>query len=445
MFNAIEAGVGSDYRRNNPWERSLPLNLSDGVGMALVGKLEDLNLTELFHMLSLFRKSGRLTLSANDRKGVFLFKDGKIVHAADGGPRESLGQLMLARNIVSRETLERALDLQTNDNEHRRLGTILVSLGAVTEEQVELLIRERLQAITREFLHAETGFFSFKPEEERSSKGADDPIDVDLPTGMNTDQFILDLLTRLDAVEEREGRPQMLGGSGGGPTESDVDRVESDITLSGIFSYMVDPATYGTETAEPDTDLDIARNLAELRSLMIEIQLRSPSFTGEITLMILRFATRIVNRGLLCHVTPGGITGIGQFGLARPGETTESVDRRVRAMRIPLDEPSVFIEVFETMHSYRGRLKDSWWNSQLIRFLGGPAPTEVVVIPIVVDGMIEGMFYGDNVPDNRSIGSIHALELLMIEAGLAMEKALLRSRLRQAQGRLQRLEREARS
>ncbi len=105
--------------------------------MALVGKLEDLNLTELFHVLSLFQKSGRLTLSADKKKGVFLFKGGKIIHAANGSPRESLGQELLTNNLISESTLRKALDIQAADTEHRRLGRILVSMGKVTEEQID--------------------------------------------------------------------------------------------------------------------------------------------------------------------------------------------------------------------------------------------------------------------------------------------------------------------
>ncbi len=407
--------------------------------MALVGKLEDLNLTELFHMLSLFQKSGRLTLSAGERKGVFLFKDGKIVHAADGSPRDALGQDLLQRGMISESTLRTALDMQASETEHRRLGTILVANGAVSEQQIESLIRERLQAITKDFLHSKTGFFSFKPEEDGLASDEDpSQADVDMPTGMNTDRFILDLLTRLDAVQSRLDPPAPVDVEAAAPdSSSDLEQTAAEAGLSAILDYMVDASNFGTQDAEPDTDLDIAQSLAELRSLMIEIQLRSPAFTGEITLMILRFATRVVNRGVLCHVSPKGITGIGQFGLARRAESTESVDRRIRSMAIPLTEPSVFMEVFETMHSYQGRLKRSWWNDQLVRFLGGPAPAEVVIIPIIVDGMIQGLFYGDNAPYDRAIGPVHALELLMIEAGLAMEKTLLRSRLKQIQDQIQ--------
>ncbi len=49
--------------------------------MALVGRLKDLQLTELFHVLSFFKKSGKLTLSHGDDIGTVLFNNGKILHA----------------------------------------------------------------------------------------------------------------------------------------------------------------------------------------------------------------------------------------------------------------------------------------------------------------------------------------------------------------------------
>jgi hypothetical protein len=166
---------------------------------------------------------------------------------------------------------------------------------------------------------------------------------------------------------------------------------------------------------------------------MVEIQLRSPSFTGEITLMILRYATRVVNRGVLCHVSDEGIRGIGQFGLGATLPEHVSPDERVRKMLIPAHEPSVFFEVLENIHTYRGPLKPCKWNTYLIRQLGGDEPVEIVAVPIIVDGMIIGIFYGDNVPQAAPIGSIHGLELLMIEAGLAIEKKLLKAKLKQVE------------
>jgi hypothetical protein len=108
---------------------------------------------------------------------------------------------------------------------------------------------------------------------------------------------------------------------------------------------------------------------------------------------------------------------------------------------VPRDQPSVFLEVAEMMHTYRGPLKPCRWNDELARRLGGPRPREAVAIPIVVDGMMAAVFYGDNVPKQDAIGSVKGIELLMIEAGLAMERRLLQAKLRRVEEQLQTLER----
>jgi hypothetical protein len=54
---------------------------------------------------------------------------------------------------------------------------------------------------------------------------------------------------------------------------------------------------------------------------------------------------------------------------------------------------------------------------------------------MIVDGRVVLIFYGDNVPGNAPIGPVDDLELLMIEGGLVIEKALLEARLQSLEGR----------
>jgi hypothetical protein len=156
--------------------------------------------------------------------------------------------------------------------------------------------------------------------------------------------------------------------------------------------------------------------------------------------MILRYASSLVNRGLLFHFGTDHVSGIGQFGLGAEGVGAPEIDARVRAFSVPRGRPSIFLDVTEMMQTYRGPLKPCRWNDELLRLLGGPAPNEVIAIPIVVEGMIAAVFYGDNVPDTEPIGSVKGLELLMIEAGLAMERRVLQAKLQRVEGRLQRLD-----
>jgi hypothetical protein len=60
--------------------------------------------------------------------------------------------------------------------------------------------------------------------------------------------------------------------------------------------------------------------------------------------------------------------------------------------------------------------------------LGGQPPREVVVIPMIVGGAVSILFYGDDLPDHRTIGPLDALEFMIAEAGVAMERALVEGR-----------------
>ncbi len=422
--------------------------------MALVGRLEDLNLTELFHLLSLFQKSGKLTLTSNNQTGIFVFKSGKIVHATNGRKDHTLGDILLHRKLIAESTLKTALLVQRQSPTWERLGTILVEMSAITPELLEGIIREQLQEVAKEFLHWESGFFSFKPFQDLGPDSDTGDGELELAGGMNTDQFILEIITKLEQVQKRSGglRSLLPGQATKAAAAALAKPEKTEQGIHELLDYMVDPATYSNMREEPsgspvqeeeNTDIpDPAGDLSDLRSLMVEIQLRSPSFTGEITLMILRYATQVVNRGLLCHVSPEGISGIGQFGIEDSPDAEEPADRRIQKMRFPCHEPSVFFEVIEKMQTYRGPLKRCKWNLYLTDQLGGQFPREVVAIPIVVDGMIIAIFYGDNLPDGRPIGSVQGIELLMIEAGLAIEKKLLRAKLRQVEAQVRELTRE---
>jgi hypothetical protein len=205
--------------------------------------------------------------------------------------------------------------------------------------------------------------------------------------------------------------------------QGDDDRLEHDLL-----------ALLGTERggpgAAPAAPGPGRASLATLKSIMSEI--RSPAFTGEVTLGILRFAGGLLARGALFRYASGFVTGMGQFGIEVEGETG---DARVRTIKIPVEEPSVFHEVIEKRETFRGPLEPHPWNRALVRQLGGVEPAEVVAVPMLVGDRVSLVFYGDNAPGNRPLPPSDELELLMIQGGLAVEKALLEERVRALEGR----------
>jgi hypothetical protein len=56
----------------------------------------------------------------------------------------------------------------------------------------------------------------------------------------------------------------------------------------------------------------------------------------------------------------------------------------------------------------------------------------VFVGPLISEGRVVAVLYGDNLPDEKSIGDTESLEIFLSQAGLAMEKALLERRMSKA-------------
>lgn len=161
-----------------------------------------------------------------------------------------------------------------------------------------------------------------------------------------------------------------------------------------------------------------------LRGMLQE--LNNPSLGGGIILLILRFASELMNRAVIMLVKEKEIIGLGQFGIELDGD---SADVRVRHTRLPAQEESLFTEALQSMAPYRCQPDDSRWNNYLFAQLGGQRPREIFVGPLISEGRVVAVLYGDNLPDDKEIGDTESLEIFLSQAGLAMEKALLERRM----------------
>jgi hypothetical protein len=159
-------------------------------------------------------------------------------------------------------------------------------------------------------------------------------------------------------------------------------------------------------------------------------ELRFPTATAEVTLLILRYASEVVNRAVLFMVKKEEVRGLGQFGIELKGK---SADQVVRNIKIPLNQPSVFLSVIEGRRSYLGALESNPSHTYLVNELGGAMPDAVITIPLVVDGKVALVVYGDNLPERRPVRGMDTLEIFMNQAGMALEKALLEKRIAELQ------------
>ncbi|HEV8662271.1 MAG TPA: DUF4388 domain-containing protein [Candidatus Methylomirabilis sp.] len=360
--------------------------------MGLNGRLEELGLPDVFQILHLSKKSGRLVLTRREGAGMIIFREGQIIYAASDSVRDTLGNILVSQKALTEEQLTAGLEEHYTGAEGKRLGTILVERGWITQEVLERAVRQQIERVIHEFLTWETGFFRFDPLElADEGEVTVDVQDFLLRHGVNPENILLDGLKLL-------GERRKAGGSRPAP-----------------------------EAAAPAKGGSPGVNLTSLKRLLLEM--RSPAFTGEVSLMILRYAAQHLRRGVLLMVRRDALTGLSQFGLSLP---EGSPDERIRDLRIPLDGPSVFKDVVESQASFVGSLPRKKPNEQFLKQIGGLIPVDALVVPMLVNGRVAVVLYGDNAPDARPVGPPDSLEVLMAQAGLAMEKNLLERKIEAA-------------
>jgi FixJ family two-component response regulator len=163
-----------------------------------------------------------------------------------------------------------------------------------------------------------------------------------------------------------------------------------------------------------------------LRSMLEE--LNNPALEGGIILLVLRFATEFMNRAVVFIVGEDGIRGLGQFGIVDPDG---HADARVRNLFIPLKADPLFTRAIDSRMALKASPDGTEWNRYLLNELGGESPEEMFLGPLISEGKVVAMLYGDNLPERRPIGDTDSLEIFLSQAGLAMEKCLLKRRLKE--------------
>lgn len=335
--------------------------------MKSAGRLEDRPVSAVLRALARSRASGKLTLTRRDGHALLAFRDGRIIYAATSAMRETFGNILVLRGLVSEDDLMEALERQHRAPRPPRLGSVLVEMGKLDEKALREVIRQQTEVVIADLIRWKGGFYQF----------------------------------------------EALAFAPGGEVEVDV----KDFLLAEGVSPQDVLGDAASATLPPQPEEPHAVSLGDI------VTGASPAaFTAEVTLRLMRYAAQMLPRGVLFVVRPHDIRGMGQFGVEVPGH---SASDRVRDTLIPLGEPSVFRDVVEQRQTYQGPLDDTSCHRQLQDRLGGYQPTEVVVVPMIVRGAVAVLFYGDNAPDGRPIGPLGPLELMVSEAAAAMERALV--------------------
>jgi len=406
--------------------------------MSLVGRLEDLALPDIFQIISLSKKTGTLVVRSRKGTGMVVFKNGQVVQAGSDVIRDSLGNILVSQGMVAQADLAAALARQKTSPD-KPLGMLLVETGVTTAQVIEDVVRQQIEEIIYDLLAWEEGFFNF----ELGEVSPKDKIEIDtqnllLRSGLSAEYLLMEGTRILD--EKRKGQaqgkkaaaPPKAQAAPKPPVPIDPFAAAAAAAPPRPASALSRPAPVTRTSSEPArqefrTKIETespSKQITTLKSMFDE--LRFPTATAEVTLLTLRYASEVVNRAILFMVKKDEVRGLGQFGI----ELKEgSADQRIRKVKIPTGESSIFSDVLTEKRSRVGRFSDNAWDTYLIGELGGAEPREYFLIPLISNGKVAAVLYGDNLPDNRPIPSLAALEIFIHQAGLAMEKALLERRL----------------
>ncbi len=155
--------------------------------MDLRGNLAIFGPISVLQLINLAQSTGELALEHGPSTARVFFDEGSVTYAEITNRRVKLGEYLVAQRFITREHLERALEMK---EERTRLGTVLVEMGAIDALTLRRAIEEQIKEVVYEVVRWRTGKFRFTYG--RKPKTQDVFIDIPL------DHLILEGLKRLD-------------------------------------------------------------------------------------------------------------------------------------------------------------------------------------------------------------------------------------------------------
>jgi len=375
--------------------------------MSLAGRLEDLALSDIFQILSIGKKTGTLILKGSRGNAFVVFKNGLVVRAETDDIDGTIGEELVKAGTIKDTVLNLALEVKKK-LPTKSVPEILLDFGAVAPGILDKITRKRIEKIIYKLVVWEDGDFQFELDKISPADTMNLPdAGWEITKGMSPEYLLMEGAR----VHDEESQMTSLSAGELSGTEEESDRFEW----------------------EEDWDLQPPaerRDIISLRSLTQE--LRFPTSASEITLLILRFASEIFQRGILFMVGDNEMVGLGQFGLE-----IETPDEKIREIILLYDESNFLKNIINERRSYKGPLEKDSVTETIIFETGGKWPYEAGLFPIIAEERTVALLYCDNIQTGEKFSETEGLEIFIDQAGLALEKSLLQRRIQEFEKRSQ--------
>jgi hypothetical protein len=259
--------------------------------MAIEGPLRELGIHDVFQLLDLSRKTGalRVTSELRHNNGTIYFEEGTIIFAEIRSNPHPLGGLLMRTGKITEADLDRARDMQQRQGDKRRLGEILVSLGAITQREVERQVRFQIEEVVFEVMSWNEGYFSF-------NEGPVSEVPNETMVRIPVEALLMEGARRIDEWSRIEGRIPHLGvvaslappppGGGG-----ELDLLPPEWEVLALIDDRRDIRALATELGR--SDFDVAKTLFGLESAGVIVLVDPgtakrgrPTVAGELTELV---------------------------------------------------------------------------------------------------------------------------------------------------------------
>ena len=138
--------------------------------MAIEGALQDVSLADICQLLGMGMKTGCLSLTDRSNFGYIYFEKGRVIHASVLNRRDRLGELLVRNHVITRKALSDATEAQ-QDDKSRKLGEILLELGAISEAELQRYIQMQIEEAVYHLFAWNQGSFHFDTDQMPDEEG----------------------------------------------------------------------------------------------------------------------------------------------------------------------------------------------------------------------------------------------------------------------------------
>src|SRR5881296_112046 len=234
--------------------------------MPIEGPLRELGIHDVFQLLDLSRKTGllRVTSELRHNAGTVYFEGGTIIFAEIRSNPHPLGSLLLRTGKIAEADLERGRDMQQRQGDTRRLGEILVALGAITPRELQRQVRFQIEEVVFEVMSWREGYFSF-------SEGTPTELPTDAVVRIPTEALLMEGARRIPhlGVVPMLAPPQEA-------SEGELDLLPPEWEMLAMINGARDVRAIASELGR--SDFEVAKTLFGLESAGV-IVLADPGTT----------------------------------------------------------------------------------------------------------------------------------------------------------------------